>query len=187
MNSFRSTSVVLAAGIAGVAVGIRSPNPPGGAETWLAISGVYLLAGAFLGGRRVADRTAPPAFRDAVLVAAVSVLGAVAFRVRMVQAARPDLGLADQTVVLWQPAVLLPIATAAMLTIGAADAGSERTGAVLALVAPFLAGTARWLVGGFGFGPAFGVAYHAALLLVGVVAGLPLSLYARCAVRPSGA
>ena len=179
MNHLQATAIVLALGGGIAGFGLLHPNPSHGPELWLGLAGVYLLAGVLLGGARFVRENLPAPFTYASVVAILAVLIAIGFRTWSVLVARPNLALAETTFVLWQFHVLVPFVMSGMVPLGTAESRGKRILVASVLSIPFFAATGRGLLYDFGFGPMFVVVYYGLILVVGLLAGFPLYLYAR--------
>lgn len=178
LSSRRLTVILLGIGVI-VSLAALFPTPPLGPVTGLGLAAVYLGTAILLGGPQLYGSRRAVTFRYSVAVAVLVTLIPVVLRVWHVQTVRPELAITDMGFILHQFHVLLPFIVAFMAPIGVARTRNWQVVVLAVILAPVVGVTITGLTSGWGFGPSFVVLYHAFLIIIGGIAGLPLYLYGR--------
>lgn len=146
---------------------------------WLGFASVYLVTAILLGGAELSGWRQDITPLYAIASAVLATLVPVALGAWELQNTRPELAITDMRFILTQPHVLLPFIIAFMAPLGVAQTRNWQVVVVTVILAPFVGLTLTGLTSGWGFGPTFVVLYHALLLIIGGIAGLPLYIYGR--------
>lgn len=178
LSSRQLTVIILGIGVI-VSLAAILLTPPYGPVTELGLAAVYLGTAILLYGSHLYGSGRGVTLRYSVAVAVLATLIPVVLRGWHVQTVRPELAITDMGFILRQFNVLLPFIVAFMAPLGVARTRNGQVVILAVILAPVIVATITGLTSGWGFGPGFVVLYHAFLIFIGGIAGLPLYLYGR--------
>lgn len=178
LSSRQLTVIILGIGVI-VSLAALFPTPPHVPVTWLGLAAVYLGTAILLSGPQLYGSGRAVSLRYSVAVAALVSLIPVVLGAWHVQNVRPYLAITDMGFILHESQVVLPFIVAFMAPLGVARTRNWQVVVLAVILGPVVGLTIMGLTSGWGFGPGFVVLYHAFLIIIGGIAGLPLYLYGR--------
>lgn len=173
------TSLNLVIGVTVLVIASLFPEVPYETSTWVGIASVYLFTVGLLAIPRFIGVRNRISFPYAVFTAIAVLVVPVTLRSWGVLTARSSLALPELTFIFAGFQLLVPFTAAFMTPLGYASTRMQKRSILILIVTPNVLALADSLSYGTGFGPTFTVVYRLAVLVTGVVAGLPLYYYGR--------
>jgi hypothetical protein len=169
----------LVIGVALIVIAFLFPEGPYRTSTWVGIASVYLFTVGLLEIPRLIGVQNQISFRYAVSTAIAVLIVPVVLRLWTVRTARSSLALSEVTFIFAGFQLLVPFVAAFMIPLGRASTRMHKRSLLILIMALHVFALADSLSDGAGFGPTFAVGYQLAVLVSGIVAGLPLYYYGR--------
>lgn len=178
MNSRSPTSLLLGLGVGLIVIAFLFPELPQ-TSTWVGVASVYLLTVTLLGTLETVTSDGWLSYRQTVVTAVVVLTVPLGLRFWSIYTARPALHLTEFTFVFMEFRFLVPFVASFMTPLGYATTRMHKRSILILIMVLNVLALADSLSYGAGFGPTFAVVYQLAVLVSGVVAGLPLYYYGR--------